>query len=297
MVLGLGTSACGHIPGYYPAEDKAPESASWAPKSPPAPPPVAAARRGADEGDAPEADEPYDDAARDTQDTQDTQDTAGIDESAADEPESDTSAPPYTPPAPRPPRHTPPPAWEPTREPASRPQPPTSPPARPTTPEPASPERADGVRTIRLDADTYYLVDSARNLCFLRHKESMTAVDCARVAGSSGDSSNPAALPKPAARPPEPPPTREPVRPAEPERPARPARAPTSPTPDETVRFEAAFTDIVCDRKSQDDTSPEDRIRGRGLSIDRYEAIESWWAADENAWFTLTGRAAKGCRR
>jgi hypothetical protein len=62
------------------------------------------------------------------------------------------------------------------------------------------------------------------------------------------------------------------------------------------TRFEAAFSDIFCDRKAETATAPEDRIAARGLSVKRYEAIESWWSSDESAWWTLTQRAASSCR-
>lgn len=278
-LMALGLSACGHIPGYYP-DDEAPRAAAApsGPKSPPAPPP--SARRPAQDFDEPnEAGESDDE-------------TDG--EAEADEAEPADEAPPYVPP-PRPPRYTPPSTWEPPATPPTAPAPqPVQPAPQPTRVAPPPREAdapADGVKTIRLDADTYYLVDARRNLCFLRHKESMTAVDCSRVVDPADPKASPAptsprAVPAPAAPTPPPGPSR-----------VEPAPAPATPTPDETTRFEAAFTDIFCDRKARDETAPEARIRARGLSVERYEAIEGWWAGDENAWFALTSKAARSCRR
>ena len=276
--MALGLSACGHIPGYYP-EDEAPRASAGPerPKAPPAPPP--GARRPPDEvGEVGEVGE--------------VDDTVEADEAGpVDDAEPVDEAPPYVPP-PKPPRYTPPSTWEPPAAPARNA--PTPPPVQPTPVAPPAREAdtADGVKTIRLDADTYYLVDARRNLCFLRHKESMTAVDCARVVDPADTRNSPAPAPTPPSR-------VEPVAPAPaPAAPSRvePAPTPATPTPDETTRFEAAFTDIFCDRKARSETPPEARIRGRGLSVERYEAIEGWWASDENAWFALTSKAARSCR-
>lgn len=267
-LMALGLSACGHIPGYYP-DDEAPRAAAGPgrPKAPPAPPP--GARRPADTAEPDEMAEP-DEATE------------------PDEAEPIDEAPPYVPP-PKPPRYTPPSTWEPPAPAAPAPQPvqPAPQPTRVAPPPREADTQADGVKTIRLDADTYYLVDMRRNLCFLRHKESMTAVDCAKVVDPGAPAPAPASTPTPSR-----------VEPAAPPPAPAPAKVePATPTPDETTRFEAAFTDIFCDRKSRDETPPEARIRARGLSVERYEAIEGWWAGDENAWFALTSKAARSCRR
>lgn len=292
--MATGLVACGHIPGYYPEGETTPEATRARPTSPPAPAPSPAARRGADEEGPEEADASYTDEG---------------DGDAGEAAPSD-DAPPYEPPAKRPPRYSPPPAWDPPEAPA---QPAPAEPVRqvPIAPPPAAPaERAnrtepagdEGLKTIRLDADTYYLVDLKRNLCFLRHKESMTAIDCARVAEPSPAPAPAREVREPAApaRQPRPeesrPPVREAVPAPEPTAPT-PAPSPASPSPDEITRFEAAFSDIFCDRKRGDDTTPEDRIAARGLSVQRYEAIEGWWAGDEKAWFALTTKAAGRCKR
>lgn len=285
MVVGLGVlggAACGPMPGYVPRPER--EAANNAPARPPAPAP---------EEDAPaiRSNPPAERSVR--RDAQVEDDPSELDDTTeASEPEQDETPADPPPRPPKPTRSSPPPNWD-APAPAKTQRAP-APAPRPEAPreEPAPEPTPSAMKTIRLDADTYYLIDPVRKLCFLRHKESMTALDCAKIPEASELLTTRPARPEPAR--PQPEPAREaPPAPASPNR-KTPAKA--APTPDEMVRFEAAFTDIFCDRKTQDDTAPEDRIKERGLSTDRYEAIESWWAADENAWWTLTTRAAKGCK-
>jgi len=199
---------------------------------------------------------------------------------------------PEQPPAPRPPRYVPPSNWEPPEPDARRT-------ARTPDAEPAAPEgpNHEGMKIVRLDADSYYLIDPMRKLCFLRHKESMTAIDCAKIPEAS---EQPAPVERPAKRvsPPEADRKPAPSRLPEPEPSKRDEGAkPSSPSPGELLRFESAFIAIYCDRKHRDDTPPETRITEHGLATVRYEAIEAWWAADANAWYTLTTRASKDCSR
>jgi|GEM_PF-1673193 len=298
-IVMLGATACGPMPGYQmPQHEEVPQE----PRSPPAPQPARPtvsvddrARPGAkgrDEGDAP-------DPGTDDQSTNEEQDD-GTWREPEPEPEVEERAP-------RPPRYTPPRNWDgPAPARTTRPEPPAPEPVAPE-PEPV-PVKTDGIKIVRLDADSYYLIDSLRKLCFLRHKESMTALDCAKIP-EAGEVTRVPASPTPA-RSPEPDRMPEPTRQPEQDRMPEPGRktAPepepakreegprtTSPTPDEMVRFEGAFIDIYCDRKLRDETAPESRIRERGLSTVRYESIEAWWAADENAWYTLTTRASKSC--
>lgn len=309
----LGGTACGPMPGYQMPHEEVPP----APRAPPAPMPTSPAgddeerrvvvrreveveRYGRDERDL-----------RDEGDEGEDRDEVGERDDVAPSDEIEDDAPEPAPPAPRPPRYEPPRNWEPSPAPAPK----TSP--APPSPEPVKvapePDRPDAVKIVRLDADSYYLIDPVRRLCFLRHKESMTAIDCAKIPEAGTERAVPAAPREPA-----PPPAPEPSRLPEPDRMPEPSPAPantpappdpldepareggprpSSPSPDELTRFEAAFIDIYCDRKNRDDTLPEARIREHGLTTVRYEAIEAWWAGDENAWYALTTKASKACTR
>ena len=246
-------TACGPMPGYQMPQTSSDEMRTE-PRSPPAPVSSVEPRAAGEIDEAPapdEGDDAYDDQA----------------------PAEEEVTP--APRAPKPPRYTPERNWDPPQ-----------PPEREPTVAPPEPPRTDGIKIVKLDADSYYLIDSLRRLCFLRHKESMTAVDCARIPEANDTT-----------------PTKAPERMPEPKVPERmpePSRAPSEPTPsspspDEMMRFESAFIDIYCDRKLHDETAPESRIRERGLTTVRYEAIEAWWAGDENAWYALTSKAAKAC--
>jgi hypothetical protein len=144
---------------------------------------------------------------------------------------------------------------------------------------------------IELDADTSYLIDEARGLCFFRHRGALAPVDCAKITPPSAPREEKA---PPASRDDARSPQRKPTAPA-----ISPEAEPPSgdPSPEELVKFEAAFADIYCDRKAQSEAPPEGRIAARGLSVPRYEAIETWWASDEKAWWTLTQRASANCKR
>lgn len=256
MLLMLGGTACGPMPGYQMPHGEAPPS----PRTPPTPSP--------DEEEEEERQElVHRDDERYGQEDRDGREEPGAgvdDEAPGAEREADAPAPAPEPKAPRPPRYAPPKNWD-------EPKPETEPRKSPTpAPEPTTPEPPDAVRIVRLDADSYYLIDPVRRLCFLRHKESMTAIDCTKIpeAGTPGRDRESEGSPRPA-----------------------------SPPAEELTRFEAAFTAIYCDRKSGVDTLPETRMREHGLTTARYEAIEAWWAGDENAWYTLTTRAAKACPR
>lgn len=318
----LGGTACGPMPGYQMPHEEVPP----APRAPPAPAPTLPSDPAGEVDDRvvvrrevvirrEDDEDRYARDERDLRDDRDPADEAGEPADDRDEGELDETdeAPPV--PAPRPPRYAPPPNWEPTPDPAKSPAPKPAPERPAAAPEP---DRPDAIKIVRLDADSYYLIDPVRRLCFLRHKESMTAVDCAKIPEAGTPDRAQPATPSPApvrapepSRMPEPspapataptaPPPPTPEAPAPLDEPAPPGqdggpRAP-SPSPDELTRFEGAFIAIYCDRKNRDATLPEARIREQGLTTVRYEAIEAWWAGDENAWYTLTTKASKACPR
>lgn len=283
-VLGFGLMACGPMPGYI-SEPSAPT-----PSAPPA------------KAESPRVSAP------------------GPSGEAGSEVVSEPLPAPAKPAVPRAPaRREAPPAYEPPQTPEydpaedqDAPPAPSQPPIfRPSQriPEPA-PSKS-GMQTIRLDDDSYYLVDAARGVCFFRHKDVMAPVDCSKIPESGGEDApaperaraptQPPRLSRPPAQPPALPPEPELEPEAEPEPPTqpttRPAQAPKlQASPDEMLRFERAYDAIFCDRKRGDTTAPDQRIRAQGLTTARYEAIEGWWADDENAWWTLTERARRACK-
>jgi hypothetical protein len=188
-----------------------------------------------------------------------------------------------------------------TTPPEKRPPPPVYRPPEPepqvATPDPGSrtapqapPQPSGGVRVVQLDADSAYIIDEARNLCFFRFREALTAVDCARVAGAS----------QPAPTQPQPPAPNPPARvqpaPEPAPVPVRPEPTPGAFRPDEIERFQRAFNQIFCDRVAKSNVAPEQRIREAGLDEARYEAIETWMADDDKRWWDATDKARNSCK-
>lgn len=284
IVLLGATGACGPMPGYVDPDRQV--------ASAPTPPTPAAPPARLDEADDDVDDEDGSVVESEDLDADERRDLAP-EPPARYEPPART-APRYEPPAPtyEPPARTNPPRYE------RAPTPGAPGPYVPPREVPASPSQAGGIRKITIDDDTYYLLDPARKLCFLRHRETMTSIDCTKIP-EARDFVTPTPI-EPARTPeriPAPEPVRQPSRIApspEPEPTPEPSRS-GGPSPDEIARFEGAFVDIFCDRKGGEDVAPEDRIRDRGLSVERYEALESWWAADEKAWWNLTDKARKAC--
>ncbi len=173
----LGGTACGPMPGYQMPHEETPDEAPQAPRGPPAPARIERPTRGATEVpsiDAPEVDGNWD--------TPEEVDQVEEVEEPADEPEQ---------PLPKPPRYKPERNWE--------PEPRAPEPVRAPEPEP-EPVKTDGIKIVRLDADSYYLIDSVRKLCFLRHKESMTSIDCAKIPEANDTGRSPGADEGPRAR-------------------------------------------------------------------------------------------------
>lgn len=198
----------------------------------------------------------------------------------------------------------------PTMPPAPREPAPTVTPEAPpvTAPTPASAAPAPSsskLQVVPLDrADTYYLIDRERGLCFFIHKETSAKVDCA-IIPEGRDVAQPAPAVTPAPKSdegvrrryvePEPAPTAPPRRVTAPAPAPAPASDPNGPTADELNRFESAYVEIACDRRQGSFTPPHARIDEAGLSQERYNAIEGWLTADERAWRLLVNRAYREC--
>lgn len=290
-LVAMSGAACGPMPGYIDPRQQAEEANNDTPPAPPAPAPERAKAEPTDEQTA-----DGDDVATPTPEAANEPAPPGV----TYEPAPRRDPPPrYTPPRHEPPRYTPPARYEPP-VPPQRAEPPAryEPPAR-TEPAPSQ------VRKVVLDEDTYYLLDASRRLCFLRHKDTMTLVDCTKIPEAQDFARAPAPEPAPAPRAPAPrEPDPVPAPPARVSRPTEPVEPEPSPEPtedgpsnDETARFEGAFIDIFCDRKSGEEVAPEQRIKDRGLAVDRYEQLETWYAGDEKAWWALTDKARKACPR
>jgi len=273
LVLAMAGTACGPMPGYVD-----PDREAATPAAPPAPAPHT---KITDDRDGPDDEDEREQIAE----RRDVEQPDEAEQERPPRPPRYAPPPRYTPPTERTPRYTPP-MREPVQEPpAELPEPLPPVPAAVVKPQ-------EKVRKVSIDEDTYYLLDPVRKLCFLRHKDTMTSLDCARIPEARDFADEPVApVPLPAA----------PAEPKLPE-PARVSRTPEpapaksgAPTADETARFEGAFVDIFCDRKGGDDVSPDQRITDRGLSVERYTALEGWWANDEKAWWTLTDKARKAC--
>jgi len=236
--------------------------------------------------------------------TRDDSELAPEDDSA--EPSSTASPPRTVLRDPRTTRDLPSPAMPPA--PSAAPEPPARVSPPPDASLAASPSK---LQVVPLDrADSYYLIDRERGLCFFIHKESSAKVDCSSIP-EGRDVASPA--PTPPAAPAVAPPVRddqgvrrrylEPAPPAAPVPPARssttaapaPAADPDGPTGDELNRFEGAYTDIACDRRQGSFTPPRQRIEASGLTLERYTAIEGWLTSDERAWRLLVTRAYREC--
>jgi len=185
---------------------------------------------------------------------------------------------------------------------------PTPPPT--ATPEPTASPTGDKLQVVPLGrADSYYLIDRTRGLCFFIHKETSAAIDCSTipegrdVAAPKPPTTAPAPTPAPTPAPartdesvrrryvePAPAPTPAPHRAA-----PAPAPDPDAPTADELNRFETAYVSIACDRRQGSFTPPQRRVEEAGLSQERYSAIESWLTSDERAWRLLVNRAYREC--
>ncbi len=279
-VLGFGLMACGPMPGYI-TEPEAP--------TPSAPPAKAESPRVPTPGPSDEA------GSEVVSDPLPTTDRPSV----ARAPERREAPPPRD-------------AYDPAEDQDAPPAPSQPPIFRPSQRIPEPPATKSGMQTIRLDDDSYYLVDAARGVCFFRHKDVMAPVDCGKIPESGGEDApaperttraptQPPRLSRPPIQPPALPPEPEPAAEPEPEPPTQPStRPPQAPklqaSPDEMLRFERAYDAIFCDRKRGDTTPPDQRIRAQGLTTARYEAIEGWWADDENAWWTLTERARRSCK-
>ena len=175
------------------------------------------------------------------------------------------------------------------------------------------------LQVVPLDrADSYYLIDRERGLCFFIHKESSAKFDCALIPeardvvapalpADPGPAPAPAAKPAPAApadagaavvrrRYVEPAPADKASPPpaARPEAPA-PPEAEGAPSADELSRFEDAYVEIACDRRKGSFTPPRDRISAAGLTPQRYSDIEEWLTSDERSWRLLANRAYREC--
>lgn len=186
-----------------------------------------------------------------------------------------------------------------------------APAADPAEDEPGATPETPRVEVVELGrADTYYLIDRERRMCFFIHKETSARVDCASIPEGrdvqprEGDEPPPAIIPAPSApsAPPAPPSegvTRRYVEPTPPApKPAAPQPQPASddsPTADELARFEAAFGQIACDRRQESLVPPRTRVEAQGLTLARYSAIEAWATADERGWRMLVSRAYREC--
>lgn len=272
MIAGMVASiaACGPMPGYVPDEPE-----DRAPRERPAPP---------DERE--HAPDPRDEGAGEHEDDAPPAVGPGSSVEYGDDTRDTPAGPPASPAARRPAVDAPP------------------------APAPAVETSRGGLQTIPLgDPKTYYLIDRNRGLCFLFHNDSMTEIDCAKI--PEARDLVPAAAPAPAAPTPPAPAPPAPAPPAVRRGPGvptpstrndgpPPARvAPVvpsgSPTPDELVRFEAAYIDIFCDRRGGATTPPKMRIEQQGLSVERYGDIEEWWASDQTAWWSLVNKARSAC--
>ena len=132
---------------------------------------------------------------------------------------------------------------------------------------------ASAVRVVTLDDDNAYLIDEGRNLCFFRHKTSLTPVDCDRVTG----------------RPPAP----------QPPAPQPPAQRPLDGDrfgADQIRRFEQAFIAIFCDRVGRISPRSEVHLKAAGLDAKTYEDIEATVAGDDARWISLSTRASAACK-
>lgn len=245
-VVALLATACGPMPGYHPPNTPEQERDQEAAASP----------RGAP------APAPDDNASS---------------EDWSEDSESDDSAPVEdlnweTPPSERPPA----PVYHP---PVAAP-----PPAQPS-PAVATPGATPQVRIIELDADSSYVIDDARGLCFFRFKGALSPIDCDKL--------------KLAPTPSAPQPTPQPVAP----QPVAPAPVPAAPagsgafSPVELRRFQDAFSAIYCDRQAGQKVTAEQRIAEAGLDNNRYNAIEVWMAEDEARWWSATDKARASCPR
>ncbi len=164
-----------------------------------------------------------------------------------------------------------------------------------------TPAAATGnVQIVKLSGpNTYYLIDRDRKLCFLHHDKTMTQVDCALIPEAKDLAS---AAPAPAVAPTPPAPAGPPT-PAIPAAPPAPADGDSdvsrsnsgAPSTTEKARFQAAYIDIFCDRRSGANASPDTRIDEHGLTAQRYGEIEAWWAEDADAWWRLTNDARRTC--
>jgi len=285
LMLFGALGACGPMPGYVDPD----RHVAASPSVPPAPPaPSAPPARMSEPGDDEDAGDDVDSEEADVVGDPFAIDPKPRPTSRYEAEPKPRTAPRYEPPAPRyepPQRQTPPARYEPPTQPGPY-----------VPPVPASPSTSGGIRKITIDDETYYLLDPARKLCFLRHRETMTAIDCSRIPEARDFVSPSEPAPAPARLPePEPAPARAPSRVIVPPAPEPAPSKGNGPTPDEIARFEGAFVDIFCDRKGGEDVAPEDRIQDRGLAVARYEELESWWAADEKAWWNLTDKARKAC--
>jgi len=182
-----------------------------------------------------------------------------------------------TPPSERPPApvYRPPVAEAPVAQPAPQP-----------TPSPAS-----GVRIIELNADSAYVIDDTRGLCFFRFKGTLATIDCAKLTQ--------AAPVTPPVAPVAPQPAPQPVAPA-PAPVTRDSGVPVAPGAFTTVdlrRFQDAFSAIYCDRQSGQKVQAEQRIAEAGLAVVQYGEIETWMADDDARWQAATDKARASCRR
>ncbi|PKN57940.1 MAG: hypothetical protein CVU56_08545 [Deltaproteobacteria bacterium HGW-Deltaproteobacteria-14] len=179
-----------------------------------------------------------------------------------------------------------------------------APPVKAPTPASATPASSPSkLQVVPLDrADSYYLIDRERGLCFFIHKETSAKVDCAIIPeGRDVAQPTPAATPAPKSDEgvrrryvePEPAPAAPPRRVTAPA--PTPAPDPNGPTADELNRFESAYVEIACDRRQGSFTPPHARIDEAGLSQERYNAIEGWLTSDERAWRLLVNRAYREC--
>ncbi len=123
------------------------------------------------------------------------------------------------------------------------------------------------------DRMSYYVVDGDRRLCFFRHREAMTQVDCRDVVPAGGEREVSPGSEEP---------TREEV------------DEPRSPF-DETVAFAKAYAEVLCSARAGQAPAPGSAAERHGLSLERYAEIEVRIRKDPKAWRSLRTRAAASC--
>lgn len=129
------------------------------------------------------------------------------------------------------------------------------------------------VEKIAIADGIYYLVDTRRELCFLREMDAVTQVDCARIPEArvllGMDGAAPAATDPPAVD--------------------------GEPTAEERQRFRGAYSDVFCARRRGEARAPADVLEDHDLTPERYNAVEAWMARDPNRWRAFTASVLESC--